>query len=239
MGRHPRDVREASFYHSSIRSWPTNERPREKLLSRGTSALSEAELLAILLRTGAGGVTAVDLAKALLVEHGSLERLATRSIQELRRYRGVGETKAITVLAAFELGRRLASGRMDEKIQVQSPEDVVRIYQPLLRDRRQEIFKVLLLDSANHLLRDVEVSSGILNSALVHPREVFRTAISEPAASVILLHNHPSGNPEPSSEDLQITHQLVEAGRIIGIPVHDHIIVAEDRYTSFAERGIL
>ncbi len=239
MGRQAGDIHEESFYHSSITSWPREERPREKLLSRGASALSEAELLAILLRSGAGGVTAVDLAKALLVEHGSLARLATRSIQELRRYRGVGETKAITVLAAIELGRRLASRGPSEAIQIQAPEDVVRVYQPLLRDKRQEVFKVLLLDSANHLLRDVEVSSGILNSALVHPREVFRAAIAEPAASVILLHNHPSGNPEPSSEDLQITHQLTEAGRIIGIPVHDHIIIGETRYTSFAERGIL
>jgi DNA repair protein RadC len=113
------------------------------------------------------------------------------------------------------------------------------MYQPLFRDLKQEVFKVLLLDSANHLLRDVKVSEGILNSSLVHPREVFRHAILEPAASIILLHNHPSGNPEPSPEDLQITRQLVEAGKIMGIPVHDHLIISPSSFTSFAERGLI
>jgi len=235
----PKKVSEPSLYHSKITDWPEDERPREKLMRRGCSSLSDAELLAILLRSGAGKITAVDLAKTLLKEFQSLEHLASRSIQELRCFKGLGDVKAIGIVAAFEIGRRTAANRSFEKYSIVSPEDVVRRYQPLLRDQKQEEFKVLLLDSANHLLRDVTISTGILNSSLVHPREVFQPAILEPAASIILLHNHPSGNPEPSSEDIQITRQLIESGKIIGIPVHDHIIIAVEKYASFAEMGLL
>lgn len=224
--------------HRKITDWPASERPRERLLARGVSGLSDAELLAILIRSGAGRLTAVDIAKQLLVEFRSLERLASRSVQELRRVKGLASTKAMSLVAAFELGRRStvlpsAPGR------ICSPEDVVRRYQPLVRDLKQEEFRIILLDSANHLLADEVITTGILNSSLVHPREVFRRAIAEPAAGIILLHNHPSGNPEPSAEDIQITRQLVEASRIIGIPVHDHIILARTSFTSFAERGLL
>ena len=239
MQKISKKVSEPSFYHSKITDWPKDERPREKLMNHGAHTLSDAEVLAILIRTGAGKVTAVDLAKTILQEFHSLEHLTTRSLHDLKRFHGLGEAKSILLIAAFELGRRAASLRPADKLQVCSPEDVVQRFQPLLRDLKQEIFKVLLLDSANHLVRDVNVSEGILNSSLVHPREVFRHAILEPAASIILLHNHPSGNPEPSAEDIQITRQLVEAGKIIGIPVHDHIILTPHAYTSFAERGIL
>ncbi len=239
MGRQGGGIREDSTYRTTIARWPVGERPREKMVKGGAAALSDAELMALILRSGAGGVTAVDLAKSLLIAFGGLRQIATRSVQELLHHRGVGETKGAALLAAFELGRRLVAEGPAERSQIRGPDDVARIYTPLLRDRRQEVFKVLLLDSANHLLRDVEVSTGILNSALVHPREVFRAAIAEPAASVILLHNHPSGNPEPSTEDLQITRQLVEAGKIMGIPVHDHIVLGDGVYASFAERGLL
>ncbi len=240
MGKPLKKVSEPGTYHAKISDWPKDERPRERLIAHGADALSDAELLAILIRTGAGRVTAVDLAATLLREFGSLDGLAARSHRELIRYRGLGEAKSVLLAAAFELGRRAAvSHHADGRLQISSPVDVVRRYQPLMKDLHQEIFKVLLLDSANHLLRDVTVSTGILNSSLVHPREVFQTAILQPAAAVILLHNHPSGNPEPSAEDIQITRQIVEAGKIIGIPVHDHIIVALDKYTSFAEKGLL
>jgi DNA repair protein RadC len=232
-------VNEPSSRHVKITDWPSDERPREKLKSHGSGTLSDTELLAILIRTGAGGTTAVDLAKALLLRFGSLENLASRSLHDLKQFHGFGEAKSILLVASFELGRRVSSVSRTGKLQVRSPEDVVRRFQPLMRDMKQEVFKVLLLDSANHLLRDATISEGILNSSLVHPREVFREAILEPAASIILLHNHPSGNTEPSSEDIQITRQLVEAGKIIGIPVHDHIVLAPSGYTSFAERGIL
>jgi len=232
-------LRAAHVRRARIKDWPKGERPREKLIRKGSDSLSDAELLAILLRNGTRDGTAVDVAKSILSANGSLERLASRSFAELRRHRGMGEVKAVSILAAFELGRRSAVRSTGGRTLVRSPEDVARIFQPLFRDLKQEVFKVLLLDSANHLLRDVKVSEGILNSSLVHPREVFRQAIIEPAASVILLHNHPSGNPEPSSEDLQITRQLVEAGKIMGIPVHDHVIISPSSFTSFAERGLI
>ena len=226
-------------YHTSIKQWPEDERPREKLARRGSEALSDAELLAILIRSGAGKVNAVDVSNTILRELGPLDQLTRRSFLELRRFHGLGQVKSLTLLAAFELGRRACSTRGITRPSIHAPEDIARIYQPLLRDLQHEVFKVILLDSANHLLRDVKVSEGILNSSLVHPREVFRHAILEPAASVILLHNHPSGNPEPSAEDLQITKQLIESGKILGIPVHDHIILTAGSYTSFAERGLL
>lgn len=225
--------------HARITDWPPEERPREKLMRRGAAGLSDAELLAIIIRSGAGRTTAVEAARRLLVSLGALTHLATRSFQELRIARGIGPAKAVAIVAAFELGRRAAAERRGERLRISSPEDVVRAYQPLQRDLRQEQFTVLLLDSANRLLRDVTVTSGTLNSSLVHPREVFRPAIAEPAAGIILLHNHPSGNPEPSTEDLHVTRQLVEASRIIGIPIHDHIILAGEAYASFAERGLL
>lgn len=227
--------------HMKITHWPEAERPRERLLKQGVEALSDAELLAILIRTGVPKKTAVDVARRLLMQHETLERLASRSVADLRHDKGVGlgVAKAATIVAAFELGRRAAAGFMDKKVSVRSPDDIARRYIPLFRELKKEIFLVVLLDSANHILREVKISEGILNSSLVHPREVFRPAITEPAAAIILLHNHPSGNAEPSNEDLQITRQLHEAGKILGIPIHDHVIVAGNSYTSFAERGIL
>jgi len=228
--------------HSRILDWPEGERPRERLLKYGAEALSDAELLAILIRTGARKRTAVDLARKLLTDFENLERLASRSAADLRqqlRELGLGLAKASTIVAAFELGRRALSSRAAKKAPIHSPDDIAQRYMPVLRERKQEVFFVILLDSANHIIREVKISDGILNSSLVHPREVFRPAIAEPAAAIVLLHNHPSGNPEPSGEDLQITRQLIEVSKVMGIPIYDHIIVAGTGYTSFAERGIL
>jgi DNA repair protein RadC len=222
-----------------ISEWHPSERPREKVLARGVEELSDAELLALVIRNGARGATAVDLARALLEDFGGLPRLASRNVREIVHTRGMGLAKSVGVAAAFELGRRAAAGHGAGRSAVTSPGDVVRLYGPGLRHLKHEVFRVILLDSANHLLRDVTVSTGILNSSLVHPREVFQPAILEPAAGVILLHNHPSGNPEPSGEDIRITRQLADAGRILGIPVHDHVIIAGHESTSFAEKGLL
>jgi DNA repair protein RadC len=227
---------------SAITDWPEHERPRERLLKHGANSLSDAELLAILLRTGTHDNTAVDIARTLLERCESLERLSSRTVADLRHHGknlGLGLAKAAAIVAAFEIGRRAAVAYNKKRERINSPEEVAQKYIPSMRDKKQESFYVILLDSANHILRDEKISEGILNSSLVHPREVFKPAIIEPAASIILLHNHPSGNPEPSSEDLQITRQLLEASKIVGIPIHDHIIIAGNSYTSFAERGIL
>jgi DNA repair protein RadC len=208
-------------------------------MERGVEALSDAELISLIIRSGSPGATALDLALSLVNQFGGLQRLTSRNIREISGLRGMGAAKSAGLLAAFEIGRRAVSTKGGIRTTINSPRDVGRLFGPRLRHLKHEIFMVLLLDSANHLLRDVTVSTGILNSSLVHPREVFQPAILEPAAGVILLHNHPSGNPEPSGEDLRITRQLDEAGKILGIPVHDHVIIAADESTSFAERGLL
>ncbi len=224
---------------SSVKEWPSGERPREKLIGQGPSALTEAELLALLLRTGTGNSTALDLAREVLSSGRSLRGLGTRTPGELMRIRGIGPAKAVELIAAFEIGRRMQAEPDEERPIIHSPEDVARIMVPLLRDRTNEVFFVLLLDAKNALRAKVEITSGTLNASLVHPREVYKVAIDQRAASIIVVHNHPSGNPDPSREDTEVTRQLVEAGRIVGIPLHDHIIVAADRYTSLAEKGLL
>ncbi|MCW5894480.1 MAG: DNA repair protein RadC [Bacteroidetes bacterium] len=230
---------EPSPHHTKIKDWPEAERPREKLLQRGAHALSDAELLAILIRVGSGKATAVDLARSMLVQEKNLQNIAGKTPQELMRLKGIGEAKAVELVAAFEIGRRVQGMNGAERLVVHSPEDVARFMIPRLRDRKNESFWVLLLDSKNGLMHDKELTVGTLNASLVHPREVFKLAIDWLAAAVIVVHNHPSGNSEPSPEDLSITRQLAEAGKIVGIPLHDHVIVAGIAYTSFAERGLL
>lgn len=226
-------------YRARIKDWPEDERPREKLLRRGPHALTDTELLAILIRAGTGKETALDLARKIILKEQHLRGVAGKSAAELMRVKGIGEAKAVELLAAFEIGRRIQSGKTEERLVVRSPEDVARIMIPVLRDKQTEVFLVLVLDSKNGLKREIELSAGTLNASLVHPREVFKAAIDYLAASVIVVHNHPSGNREPSAEDIAITRQLAEAGKIIGIPLHDHIIIAADHYTSLAERGII
>ena len=221
----------------SIKAWPRDERPREKLLLRGPAAMTDSEILAILIRSGSGQTNAIDLARRLLSEAGNLRRLASRSAEELSRVGGIGSVKAVTLLAAFELGRRMQRETPEDGAVIRSPEDVAGLMIPVLRDAACEKFHVLALDSRNGVIRNVELTSGTLNASLVHPREVFKTAIDHRAASVIVVHNHPSGNREPSREDIEITRQLAETGRIVGIPLHDHIIIAGNGYTSLAERG--
>ena len=222
-----------------LREWPEAERPREKLLRFGSACLSEAELLAILIRTGNRDHSAMDLSHILLRQAGDLHQLAASDHQVLSRIKGIGPVKAITLSASFEIGRRLASSPLPERLKINEPEVVYKKYEPLLAHLRREIFSILILNSANILIRDVQISEGILNASLVHPREVFRAAILESAASIILLHNHPSGEVTPSREDHSITQRLVEAGRLLNIPVLDHIIIGRKKYFSFKEAGLL
>ena len=229
---------EPSYYHTTIKQWPERERPREKLMNHGAASLTEAELLAILIRSGSKGATAVDLAKKLLSEQRTLRDLARMSVVDLSRL-GIGRVRAAGIVAAFELLRRLPASDGNDRPMFHAPEDVARIFSPKLRDLNHEEFWVLLLTTSNHMMREIRITSGTLNSSLVHPRECFAEALKEKAASVIFVHNHPSGNPEPSQEDLAITKQLAEAGKILGIPVYDHIIVGGAQFASFAQRGLL
>jgi DNA repair protein RadC len=219
-------------------SVPAPDRPRERLWTLGASALTPAELLAILLGTGSAGSDAVTLAATLLERSGgSLRGLAARPSAELTRTLGVGPAKAARLVAAFELATRLWQEQRRPLPAIRDPADVAALLGPRLRDLPVEEFHLLALDSQARVIRDVLVSRGLLNSSLVHPREVFRSAIAEAAAGIIVAHNHPSGDPTPSPEDRAVTRQLVEAGRLLDLPVY--VIVAGDRFLSFASAGLL
>jgi DNA repair protein RadC len=231
-------------YHVPIREWAEEERPREKLMARGPAALTDAELIALIFGNGTtikgGSVSAVQLGQALLRAYGSLTQLARKERQQLERVVGVGPAKAVQLMAAFEIGRRIEAQRdRQPRVQVTSPGDVAAVYGPRLRDLKREVFVVVHLNTANVIIGDYTVSEGGLAASIVEPRAVFQRAVLDNAAAVICLHNHPSGNPDPSREDVAITRQLVEAGKLLGIPVHDHLIIAGAGFTSLAERGLI
>lgn len=225
----------------TIRAWPEGERPREKLLWRGPEALTNAELLAILLRVGhaSTGQTAVDLARALLAPSGSLRRLERASVNALRTEPGMGTAKAVLVKAALELAKRFHEEPLRRGRPLRSSRDVYRHYRGRLESLRQETVYVVLLDVKNRILGECKVSEGSLSASIVHPREVFRPVIEESAAALILVHNHPSGDPTPSAEDLTITERLRQVGEVMGVKVLDHLIIGAGCYASFVERGIL
>jgi len=219
---------------------PPADRPRERLWFVGPAALTTAELLAILIGTGGKQVHVMELAERVLqVADGSLRRLTRRPSAEILRLEGIGPAKAARLIAALEIASRLVRERRRPVTRIREPEDVVRLFGPRLRDLPVEEFHLLALDTQSQVLREVLVTRGLLNSSLVHPREVFRPAIAEAAAGIIVVHNHPSGDPSPSAEDRSITRQLVAAGRLLDLPVHDHVIIAGDRFLSFATAGLL
>jgi DNA repair protein RadC len=216
-----------------------DEMPRERLFSRGIHALSDAELIALTLRTGGAGSGVEALAVELLARQGGLSGLARSDVRELMGVRGIGRTKAAALVAAVEVGRRISHQRLREGDAIRSPEDVFRHFHTRLRDASQEHFCVLLLDGRHRVLGEEVVSLGTLTASLVHPREVFRPAIRASAAALILVHNHPSGDPEPSPEDRTVTERLARAGELLGVPVLDHVVVAERGFRSLREDGAL
>lgn len=222
-----------------IKDLPLHERPRERLIQFGPGPLSDAEFLGLLIGSGTGGASAVDLAKILLSEIGPFSVLCHKTVSELSRVKGIGRATAARIVAAFKVGRRTHGRPRERKEKIRTPEDVVTFFSPCLRDARHEIFKVVLLDGANRIIRDYTVSEGTLNASVVHPREVFKPAVDELASAVILVHNHPSGTPFPSQEDKAVTEQMVNAGQCMGIPVLDHIIIAGYEYYSFAREGLI
>jgi DNA repair protein RadC len=223
-----------------IRELPPAERPRERLTKLGASALSAVELLAIVIGSGGSRKSALDVASEIFARnHGSLRRLAASPVASSRAISGIGPAKAVELHAALELGRRMAAEARSIGDPVSGPVDVYRLFAPRLEDLPVEEFHVAVLDTQHRLERDVTVTRGLLSASLVHPREVFREAIAERAASIILVHNHPSGDPTPSADDRKVTAQLVAAGRLLDIPVHDHVIIGRGRYASFAESGLL
>lgn len=224
----------------TIKELPPDDRPREKLLLKGSQNLSDAELIAILLRTGKKGKSVIEIARELISSEGNLSMVAGKTVDSLQKVSGIGKDKAATLAAAFELSRRILSqSKWLSNKKVTSPQEIADIFIPILRDENKEKFIVVCLNSANKIIKHETISVGNLNSSIVHPREIFKVAIDCSSASIILIHNHPSGNPEPSNEDISITKKIVESGKIMDIPVFDHLIIAGDTYTSFVEKRII
>jgi DNA repair protein RadC len=224
----------------TIPDLPPDQRPRERLIAEGERALADAELLAILLRTGTEQDTAIALAQKLLAKFGSFRALATRTVAELSAVKGVGLAKVAQIKAAVEIGRRAAAEQAAEPGRVLSHSGTVfEMYGPRLRDLKKETFLALLLDAKNRVFQEVAISEGSLTASIVHPREVFHEAIRHQAVALVCVHNHPSGDPAPSDRDLDITRRLAETGKVLGIQLLDHIIVADRTYYSFADQGRL
>lgn len=224
----------------TIKDLPLNERPREKLNKYGVNSLSNAELIAIIIRTGQREDTAIDLANRILsIDSRGIGFLSYATIEELKSIKGIGDCKAAQILAAIELGKRISSRRGDDKLKVDSPLVIVELLMEEMRYLKKEHFRIAILDTKNQIISIENISIGNLNASIVHPREVFNIAIKRSANSIILIHNHPSGDPTPSTEDINITHRLIEAGDIIGIKVLDHIIIGDNKHISFKQRNII
>ncbi len=222
-----------------IKDLPLEERPREKLIALGAGALSNAELIAILLRAGSKNESAVQLATKIITKSGGLRHLPHLSLEDLQENKGIGPDKAVTIKAALELGSRLATAPREEAGSITTPGQAAELFMEDLRYKKKEYFKVLLLNTKNHVISREEISVGSLSASIVHPREIFSLPLRKSAASVILFHNHPSGDPTPSQQDLEVTRRLVDAGNILGIAVRDHIIIGDGCFFSFREKGLL
>ncbi|MFE3972829.1 MULTISPECIES: DNA repair protein RadC [unclassified Peribacillus] len=222
-----------------MRDYPKEERPRERFLQDGPQSLSNQELLALLLRTGSKEESVLQLSGRLINSFKGLRLLKEASVEELTVIKGIGEAKAIQILASVELGRRINKLNDQDRYVIRSPEDGANYCMEEMRFLSQEHFVCLYLNTKNQVLQKTTVFIGSLNASIVHPREVFKEAFRRSAASIICLHNHPSGDPSPSREDIEVTKRLVECGKIIGIEVLDHIIIGEHKYVSLKEKGYL
>lgn len=224
----------------TIMSIPKNERPREKLIKYGAKTLTNSDLLAIILRIGSKKDTAISLAQKILNSNNKgLKNIADATVEDLKKFHGISDAKAAQILAVTELSKRINTLKAEEKVKVSSPQDVSMLLMEEMRYLKKEYFKIVLLDTKNKILDIVNISIGSLNSSIVHPREVFIEAIKKSSASLILVHNHPSGETKPSNEDINITKRLIEAGNIMGIKILDHIIIGDGEYLSFKEHGLI
>ena len=224
----------------NILSWAEEDRPREKLLLKGKSALSDAELIAILIGSGTKSLSAVDVGKKILHEaSNSLNELARFSVKDLKKIKGIGEAKAVTIVSALELGRRRKQEDFKEKIRITCSNDIYQHIKPQLMDLPKEEFWIILLNRANRIIKKEQISSGGVSGTVADPKIIFKAALDQYASSVILIHNHPSGNLKPSQADINLTKKMKEAGKLLEIPVLDHIIFSDSGYLSFADEGLL
>lgn len=223
----------------SIKQLPEDERPRERLIKSGEEGLTDAELLGIIIRDGTPEYSAIDLARKLLTKYGDFRNLSTKTIGELCKVHGIGPAKAAQIKAAMAIARRFSTVSLKPGDQFTRSQDIFAHFHEQLRDKKQETFLVILLDNKNRIIKDTRVSTGSLSQSIVHPREVFNPAIRESAAAVVFVHNHPSGDPSPSSEDIELTHRLKEVSQVVGIKILDHVIIGNGCYASFKDKGLL
>lgn len=223
-------------YKICVRDMPEDERPRERLLKYGPEALSNAELLAIILRTGTQKENVINLCSRIFSEY-NLKQLSQANISKLTEIHGIGTAKAAQIAAVFELARKLEGFTDEPKRKIRSPADVYSLLYPKMREQKREKLVAILLDTKNQVLREEVISIGSLNANIVHPREVFKAALMESCASVILSHNHPSGDPTPSREDIAVTEKLIDGGKLLGIDVLDHVVIGDGKYVSLKDEG--
>lgn len=221
----------------SIKDWPTDDRPREKLLHGGAGSLSDAELLAVILRAGSRGESAVDQGRSLMASFGNFRTLGAAAAGDLRRLRGLGPAKVAQILAVLEVAKRFGEKSFAPGTPFQGPTDIYAHFRERLAAEKREHFYAVLLDNKHRKIREVHVSQGSLTSSIVHPRDVFEPVVRESAAAVVFVHNHPSGDPTPSAEDLEITRRLRQVGELMGVRVLDHIVIGRAGYVSFVEGG--
>jgi DNA repair protein RadC len=226
-------------YSSAVREMPEEDRPRERLARLGPEALRDAELIAVLFRTGTREAGAVALGERLIRHFGDLRGLARASLEEIQQVKGVGRVKAIEVKAALELGKRLAAHRVRDRVRIKKPADVADILMAAFKEYETEHFKSLLLNRKNEVLKTVNISQGGLDGTMAAPRDVFRQAVREGAAAIIVAHNHPSGDPDPSRIDIELTEQLVRAGEVLGVPLLDHVVFGDGCFVSMKERQLM
>lgn len=225
-------------YRLPVREWPSSEQPREKLAQLGAEQLSDAELLAILMRVGVSGQDVLSLSQSLLVKFGGLLGLARTPLSQLSEERGIGPAKAVTLHAALELGRRLLLADAGQRPQIRSAQDVASMLQLQMGLLEQEHLRVVLLNTKNQVVAIRDVYKGSLNTSVIRTAEVFRDAVKENCASIIVVHNHPSGDPTPSPEDVRVTEELVEAGRLLDIEVLDHLVIGRNKYVSLRQKKL-
>lgn len=225
-------------YHLPVKEWPTSEQPREKLMQLGADQLSNAELLAILLRVGVKGQDVLSLASSLLVQFGGASALYRTPWQDMAAVHGMGEAKAVTIKAALELGRRILLAEEKDRLQIRSPADVASLLQIEMGMLEQEHLRVVLLNTKNHVLGIREIYRGSVNSSQVRTSEVFRDAVKENCPAIVVAHNHPSGDPTPSPEDVRVTRDLVAAGKLLDIEVLDHLVIGRNRYVSLRQKKL-
>ena len=226
-------------YNIKITDWPEEDRPRERLIKYGADKLQDAELLAILIRVGGKDDTAIDLARILINKFGSFRGLNSKSVHELCEINGIGPAKAAQIKAALEIGKRLAAEKIKIKEKIECCDDVYNLVGPYLKDLNREEFKIILLSSRNNIILERTLFEGSLTESMVNTREIIKESINASAASIIFIHNHPSGDPSPSQEDKNITKHLVSACKLMGIRVLDHLIIGKDKYYSMAENDLL